>query len=54
MPPPAAIPPAITVPPDLPGGFVRYGFRVPAVIASPWVKPNYVSHVTHDHTSILN
>ena len=31
----------------------RYGFRVPAVIASPWAKRNYVSHVVHDHTSIL-
>ena len=58
VPPPAApvpdgIPPQITVPPDLPGGFDRYGFRVPTVIASPWAKPNYVSHVVSDHTSIL-
>ncbi|HWD08948.1 MAG TPA: alkaline phosphatase family protein [Actinomycetota bacterium] len=58
VPPPAAvvpdgIPPDITVPPDLPGGYDRYGFRVPAVIVSPWAKPGYVSHVVHDHTSIL-
>ena len=31
----------------------RYGFRVPAVIVSPYARPDYVSHVTHDHTSIL-
>ena len=29
------------------------GFRVPAVIVSPWSKKDYVSHVVHDHTSIL-
>ena len=58
VPPPAAvapdaIPPAITVPPNLPGDYRRYGFRVPAVIVSPWARPNYVSHAVHDHTSIL-
>ena len=51
--PPDSVPPAIHVPPDFPGGYDRYGFRVPAVIASPWARPNYVSHVVHDHTSIL-
>jgi phospholipase C len=35
------------------GDFDRYGFRVPAVIVSPWSRPNYVSHVVHDHTSVL-
>jgi len=30
-----------------------YGIRVPAVVVSPWAKPNYVSHRVHDHTSIL-
>ena len=56
-PPPAVapdgIPPDITVPPDLPGGYDRYGFRVPAVIVSPFARRNYVSHRVHDHTSIL-
>ncbi len=56
--PPAAIkpdniPPEIVVPPNLPGGYDRYGFRVPAVIVSPYARRNYVSHVVHDHTSIL-
>jgi phospholipase C len=31
----------------------RYGFRVPAVIVSPYARPDYVSHEIHDHTSIL-
>jgi phospholipase C len=58
VPPPRAIkpdniPPDIHVPPDLPGGYDRYGFRVPAVIVSPYARPNYVSHVVHDHTSVL-
>ncbi|HEY2428653.1 MAG TPA: alkaline phosphatase family protein, partial [Acidimicrobiales bacterium] len=29
------------------------GFRVPAVVVSPWARKGYVSHVTHDHTSFL-
>jgi phospholipase C len=58
VPPPRAVapddvPPAIHVPPDQPGGYDRYGFRVPAVVVSPRAKRNHVSHVTYDHTSIL-
>ena len=34
-------------------GYDRYGFRVPAVIVSPYSKPGYVSSVVFDHTSIL-
>ena len=56
-PPPAVIPdsfpPDITVRPNQPGRFDRYGFRVPTVVVSPYAKKNYVSHVVHDHTSIL-
>lgn len=37
----------------LPGDFTDSGFRVPFVVVSPWVKPNYVSHVLSDTTSIL-
>jgi phospholipase C len=33
-------------------GYV-YGFRVPLVIVSPYAKPAYISHVTHDFGSIL-
>jgi phospholipase C len=58
VPPPAAIAPdsikpIIPPPQSQPGGYDRYGFRVPCVIVSPWARPNYVSHVVHDHTSIL-
>jgi phospholipase C len=51
--PPDAIAPAIHVPPDEPGAFDRYGFRVPAVVVSPYARRGHVSHVLHDHTSIL-
>ncbi|MGH7735962.1 MAG: alkaline phosphatase family protein, partial [Gemmatimonadales bacterium] len=34
-------------------GFRRYGFRVPAVVVSPYARRDHVSHVVHDHTSIL-
>ena len=57
VPPPAAAVPD-QVPPDLapgdpPGSFDRYGFRVPAGIVSPYARPDYVSSVVHDHTSVL-
>jgi phospholipase C len=55
-PPPAcapdSVPPALATG-DVAGDFKRYGFRVPLIVASPWAKPHYVSHVTNDHTSIL-
>lgn len=51
--PPDSTPPEITVPPDLPGGYDRYGFRVPAVVVSPFARRRYVSHRLHDHTSVL-
>jgi phospholipase C len=56
-PPPAVRPdniaPGVEAP--APGGFSYdfLGFRVPAVIVSPYAKRNYVSHIVHDHTSIL-
>lgn len=56
-PPPAPVPdaiaPRITVPPDQPGAFDRYGMRVPGFVVSPFARADYVSHVVHDHTSIL-
>ena len=68
VPPPKAvapdtIEPILTVHPDdhldglpgqLPGDYTRFGFRVPAIVVSPFAKKNYVSHVVHDHTSILS
>jgi phospholipase C len=57
VPPPAAIPPD-EIPPelsseDLPGGYDIYGPRVPGIVASPYSKPNAVTNVVHDHTSVL-
>ena len=34
-------------------GFRRYGFRVPAAVVSPFARKDHVTHVIHDHTSIL-
>jgi phospholipase C len=56
VPPPVAVAPD-PIPPLPPAthydGFARYGFRVPAVVISPWSRPNHVPSVLHDHTSIL-
>ncbi len=57
VPPPPAIPPD-NIPPDItasdqPGGYDRYGFRVPAVVVSPHSKRDFVSHTVYDHTSVL-
>jgi phospholipase C len=48
-------PPAAVVPDSIPGDekLDRYGFRVPVVVVSPFAKRHFVSHVVHDHTSIL-
>ncbi|HEY2436469.1 MAG TPA: alkaline phosphatase family protein [Solirubrobacteraceae bacterium] len=58
VPPPVALAPDAIAPVVQPGessyeGFTRYGFRVPSIVVSPFAKPNHVSHVVHDHTSIL-
>jgi phospholipase C len=58
VPPLAALAPDSVAPQVQPGestydGYARYGFRVPAVVVSPYAKPGYVSHVVYDHTSIL-
>lgn len=57
VPPPAAIPPDDIAPrvdpEDMPAAFDHYGPRVPGHVISPYAKKNYVSHVVHDHTSIL-
>jgi phospholipase C len=57
VPPPAAIAPDL-IPPalggmDIPGGYDMYGVRVPAVVVSPHSRPNGVTDVVHDHTSVL-
>jgi phospholipase C len=57
VPPPKAVKPDKVAPALAPGdhggAFNRLGFRVPAGVVSPYARPNYVSHVVHDHTSIL-
>jgi phospholipase C len=35
------------------GCYDRLGFRVPAVVVSPFAKPGHVSHQVYDHTSVL-
>ncbi len=55
-PPPAAKPDNIAPllgPNDTHAAFDNYGIRVPAAVISPFSKPHFVSHVVHDHTSIL-
>ena len=39
-------------PGDKPGGYDRYGFRVPLIVVSPWARRGYASNVVQDHTSI--
>jgi phospholipase C len=36
-----------------PPAYDRLGFRVPAVIVSPYARPDYVTSTVYDHTSIL-
>jgi phospholipase C len=57
VPPAAAIAPD-DIPPelgpeDIPGGYDIYGPRVPGIVASPYSRPNAVTDVVHDHTSVL-
>ncbi len=40
------------VPPQIINSY-EYGFRVPLIVVSPYAKPGYISHVTHDFGSIL-
>ncbi len=36
-----------------PQSYDRYGFRVPAVLVSPYARPGYTTSETFDHTSVL-
>ena len=36
-----------------PRRYDRYGFRVPAVVVSPYARPDYVCREVLDHTSVL-
>jgi phospholipase C len=52
-PPPAVEPDAVLPEGGGPWRFDRLGFRVPAVVVSPYARPAYVSQVERDHTSVL-
>jgi phospholipase C len=57
VPPPQACAPdglaPMLQPGDAPGGFDRYGFRVPLIAVSPYARPHAVAHTVYDHTSLL-
>ncbi len=57
VPPPAAVAPdaiaPVLTPGDQPGGYDRYGFRVPLIAVSPYARRGYASRVVQDHTSTL-
>src|SRR5436305_3074171 len=56
LPPAAPVPddiPPELAPGDVPGGYDRYGFRVPCVCVSPFARVEYVSSLVHDLTSVL-
>jgi len=48
---PDAIPPNLT-PDDVKGAYDMLGPRVPAVVVSAYARPNAVTDVIHDHTSV--
>ena len=48
----AVPPPACLASPDQ-SQFDTLGFRVPMILVSPFARMNYVSHLVHQHTSIL-
>lgn len=50
---PDAIKPKLGKKETIKASYDRYGFRVPFIAISPFAKPHFVSHLTHDHTSIL-
>ena len=57
VPPPPAIQPDGIKPNLQPGDtvadYTMYGPRVPAIVVSPYSRPNAVTNVVHDHTSVL-
>jgi phospholipase C len=51
VPPPGTCPPADGSPNQ--EEFFELGIRVPLIVVSPFVRRHYVSHVVHEHTSVL-
>jgi phospholipase C len=48
LPPPSACPPSASQ-----AAFNQLGVRIPTIVMSPWARLHTVSHVVHDHTSVL-
>ena len=46
-------PPAACAPDAARGDLGRRGTRVPLLVVSPWARRHHVSHVVHDHASLL-
>ncbi len=59
VPPPPALNPGDGTHPNRPAldlygdDYTTLGFRVPAIVISPWAKADFVSHTVYDHTSVL-
>ena len=47
------VPPPLAVDDRADEGFDQLGFRVPTIVAGPYVKAGHVSSVVRDHTSVL-
>ena len=48
------VPPPAACPPDgARAEYDRRGARVPLIVISPWARRHHVSHVEHDHASVL-
>ena len=48
------VPPPAACPPDAEHAELdRNGTRVPFILISPWARAHHVSHVVHDHTSVV-
>ena len=48
------VPPPLAADARAANNFDQLGFRVPAFVAGPYVKPGYVSSVVRDHCSVLS
>jgi phospholipase C len=53
MPKPDNVAPILNATETTQAEFNLSGMRVPFIVVSPWIKPNYVSHTARDLTSIL-
>lgn len=47
------VPPPLAADDRADEGFDQLGFRIPAVVCGPWIRPGHVSETVFDHTSAL-